>query len=607
MKPFVHFLRTNSRRLFGTATCVLALTLFGTTAAASDTVEKLREVLKTGSIEPTQQEIIAQKQKIRTVVQQLRYIGDIRQAYFLKDWNNPTDAAEIRAEFENIKKEVGEMLYKRIFAAAQGEELQQLAAAMHVVEIAENDVPIERKPAGKFAAAFAPILIGKNGLVKNPSITVRQAAIHALGKITPSPDAALDSLDDVLRNDQLGPRRLAAYALYDLVKNAHYLNREQELRTLERSILAAGFGLTDADDQVRGHCLEAIKLAAERNIDYPWLIDPMQLTVIDGKVIPAKAFVKVVEAYAKATPKLLQSLSDPNPNIKLTAMMALEKISLARARVISRIADKTAEVNPAQNLTRAQVLKKNGIPDSLGNMVEKGWLTVAHLLQRGPDAESSGVRQRAAQLLEVLAEEIDLTSAELHKNNARERRRFADAVTAGLLDTDRFVRLTSTRMLRAIEPSLIDRESVIAIGYILVDHKQNDADLSDAAAKTLESIAKNKDGSRVASAAAPFLQAVLIDPKKDDETRTGAIKALIAIGGSESRKAIPQIIQVLGSSDVRVRRIAAEALGRLGRSDDAQVVEGALRALRAALRDDDAEVRLNSTEAILSISQKKGL
>ncbi len=582
---------------------VLAFTLGAADCLANDPVDRLRDALNPGVTEPTPQQIALRNKSITQIITGLRYLGDLRRAYFLREWGNPADAGEKKSDLEAFKKLIGERIKSTIRAGADGGEPHQLAAAMHIAEVAESDIPSERKADGKFAAGFANVLLGDKGLLKNPSITIRQAAIHALGKITPLPDPALDALTSVIRNDQLGPRRLAAYALYDLVKNAHFLDRESELRTIERAIQVATAGLTDADDHVRGHCLEAIKLAAERNLDYPWLIDPMRLNAKDGKIAPEKEFVKVLEAYALATPKLLQALSDQNLNIKLTAMMALEKISVARARLIAKIDEKAAELNPDKFWPKYQLLKSNGIADPLGNMVERGWIAIAHLLQRGSEKESVDVRRSAAQLLEILAEDIDRTSAELHKNKPSERRRFVGAIMAGLIDTDRFVRLTSTRALRAIDSAQIDRETVLTIGYILIDNKQNDADLSEAAVKTVEAIAGNTN----AKAAIPFLKAVLVDPLKDAETRVRAMQALIAIGGVEANDAFPQIIAALSDSDVRVRRTAAEALGRLARPTTREIAADALRALRAALRDDDPEVRLHATEAILSIIVPKAL
>ncbi len=592
-----------NRWLGATAAFVLVLTLAAGSSHASDPVESLREALKPGATEPTPQQIATRNKNIGQIIANLRYLGDLRRAFFLKEWGNTVDGLEKKTDLEDFKKQIGERIKTAIRTSASGSEAQQLATALHIAEVAESDIPTERKVEGKYAAIFSSVLLGDKGLLKNPNITVRQAAIHALGKITPVPDPAIDALAEVIQKDQLGPRRLAAYALHDLVKNAHFLDRESELRTFERAILTATSGLTDADDQVRGHCLEVIKLSAERNTDYPWLFDPMRLIVKDGKITPEKEFIKVFEAHALATPKLLQALSDDNTNIKLTAMMALEKISLTRSRIAAKIDEKAAELNPDKPSPRGQTLKVNGIADPLGNMVERGWIAIAHLLQRGSEKEAVSVRRRAAHLLEILAEDIDRTSAEMHKNKPAERRRFVGAITAGLFDTDRFVRMTSTRAMRSIELAQIDREMVLALGYILIDNKQYDADLSETAVKTVEAIAANPN----ARAAIPFLKAVLVDPQKDAETRIGAMKALIAMGGPEANEAFPQIIGALSDSDVRVRRTAAETLGRLARPATREIAEDALRALRAALRDDDSEVRLNATEAILSISVPKAL
>jgi HEAT repeat protein len=71
---------------------------------------------------------------------------------------------------------------------------------------------------------------------------------------------------------------------------------------------------------------------------------------------------------------------------------------------------------------------------------------------------------------------------------------------------------------------------------------------------------------------------------------------LIQIGKEHVADAIPKIAETLSNEDPRVRRTAALALGRFG-----TVAQSAVPALRRALGDDDQEVRINASDALLSI------
>ena len=80
---------------------------------------------------------------------------------------------------------------------------------------------------------------------------------------------------------------------------------------------------------------------------------------------------------------------------------------------------------------------------------------------------------------------------------------------------------------------------------------------------------------------------------------------MISIGAKAGQRAIPKVLTALVDSDVRVRRQAAETLGRLGRPADADLADQEIAALRNALRDEDAEVRLSASEAILNVAAPK--
>ena len=75
----------------------------------------------------------------------------------------------------------------------------------------------------------------------------------------------------------------------------------------------------------------------------------------------------------------------------------------------------------------------------------------------------------------------------------------------------------------------------------------------------------------------------------------------IAIGGPAANDAFPELTGAVSDADPIVRREACQTLGRLAHPPTQETYRAALAALRMALRDDDTEVRLNASEAILSI------
>lgn len=110
--------------------------------------------------------------------------------------------------------------------------------------------------------------------------------------------------------------------------------------------------------------------------------------------------------------------------------------------------------------------------------------------------------------------------------------------------------------------------------------RQKDADARQTAARLLKEIGP---AARPATAA---LCEALRDP--DPVIRGRAGQALCRIGAP----AVPSLVAALGEQDVEVRRATASILGRIG-----PAAREALPALRRALQDPDAEVRLMAKEA----------
>jgi HEAT repeat protein len=100
----------------------------------------------------------------------------------------------------------------------------------------------------------------------------------------------------------------------------------------------------------------------------------------------------------------------------------------------------------------------------------------------------------------------------------------------------------------------------------------------------------------LAKDAVPELEKGILQPQRDIDYRIAVMKALVSIGPANSLTAIPNLVKALQDGDVRIRRSAAEVLGKFG-----PLARQAVPALREALGDDDAEVRENASLAILNI------
>jgi HEAT repeat protein len=159
------------------------------------------------------------------------------------------------------------------------------------------------------------------------------------------------------------------------------------------------------------------------------------------------------------------------------------------------------------------------------------------------------------------------------------------ALTGALADPNRFVRWAAARAIGAIGPEKTTT-AVPGLAKLLSDP---DLTVRIAAANTLFAMGDD------AKAAVPALVQGI--GEGDVEGRLAAMQALYGMIPGLSKAAIPTLIQLLGNSEPRLRRAAALTLGRMG-----PVAAPALPALRTALGDDDADVRVNASDAILNIA-----
>jgi HEAT repeat protein len=569
---------------------LLGMALFFLPAAsrAADPVEQLREALRIdplAEIDPNPKLAAKRNKLIESILPELKSVAQLRRAYFLKQWpqNLREDKPAKIFDVDRYRIEIGDKLTEAIKdAAADTEPDIQIAVAMLIAEIGDAE-SFDSRGKEKFTRGLTE---PAKALARSKTVAVRQSGLHALGKIAPDPAEALPILKETLQKDEVGPRRLAAFALSDLIKTARSLGgqqkllnaqevaavRKKKLQTLDEVIAVSVMALRDADEPVRGYSLQAIQASAKLLTDQFASIEELTEEV-KGKRTMRPNLQNTMRAYQAANPPLLQAIYDSKLNVRLAAVRALDQIGTAR----TKIATVLQEQEPDQRMRRAELLKSYDVPDPLAGIVSNLG-KVADLLQEN----DVSLRRGAIDFLELLGDQAEPA---------------VNDVTQALRDPDRNVRWSAARTLRHVPSDKVGAEAVRRLATMLVEP---DPDLSAAAAATLEALGP------AAHDAVDWLAFVTAggdgDSRNwDTENRVAAMKGLAGIGGSAAQRAIPQLASALGDDDVRVRREAAYTLGRIGRPTDASLAQRAVAALRRALSDEDAEVRLYASESILSI------
>ncbi|HWY85833.1 MAG TPA: HEAT repeat domain-containing protein, partial [Gemmataceae bacterium] len=149
----------------------------------------------------------------------------------------------------------------------------------------------------------------------------------------------------------------------------------------------------------------------------------------------------------------------------------------------------------------------------------------------------------------------------------------------------KYVRWIAARAIAKIDNPAA---AVRALAKLLSDP---DLSIRMQAAKTLKELGP------VAQTAAPELARAI--SSGDVEGRLAAMEVLQVVGPDMGKIAVPQLIECLKYPEARVRRHAAKTLGGFGR--DAMT---AIPALRERLGDDDQDVRVQASDAMLQILQR---
>jgi HEAT repeat protein len=578
---------------FLTTSLLLALAaLPGVAQPPEDPVEALQQALTLrleDTINPPPTMLEFREKTLQKRINQIKKLGDLRRALALEDWKTQL---KIDMAMRKLVADRFVLGVKRVIK--EGSPTAKMAVANLIAEIGptiravEVDGAEKREDKSGFARSLTPEVIE---LTQDANLEVQQEALRALGNINPRPMEAFKVFSRALEQDKLGPRRQAASALGQMVRVVGFLQKRgktaagiesspaEMLEVAQAAAAGAGYGLNDPDPKVRELCLQAVDEAAravaeqvpepEPRKNFP----PEGRTLTDDEKKEIKAYQEkvlaeqqklagVFKAFQKEGARIARELHAAEPAVAAEAASALDDIASARIKLIRLVMSA-----PLVSKDEAMELRK-GLReiDPMAFFLQDDHLQAISALIKAP---SPRLRRLALQILEDLT--VDALPA-------------LPAIAEALGDRDRFVVWSAARAIGNIGP----RQAVFAVPGLARLLCFDDNNVRLAAAATLEAM-----GSLAREAMPAVKMAVTTG---DAETRVAACYVVLSIGPEFAGPAIPGLIESLTADDPRVRRTAAEVLGKLG-----SVAEAAVPALRRALEDEDQEVRINASEAILSI------
>jgi HEAT repeat protein len=333
------------------------------------------------------------------------------------------------------------------------------------------------------------------------------------------------------------------------------------------STAGARTGLYDPDFEVRVLLLEALDASAAAFSGGPFedtrKDQIKQLAEINSFL---QDLAELVQRRTKGKEEELftRAIQDEDVRVQRAAINALEELGRLRVRLLKDVAS-LASLPPIEGEPVPKV-------DPKFNQKIEGMVLKAAALLQSPELS---VRRSAMHFLEDLEDRAEPA---------------LDFLIERLDDPDRFLRWAAARTLSNM-PANKAVKAVPGLRRMLC-YPDVDVRLAAVAALVrLEALAKD---------ALPELEKGILQPQRDPEFRLAVMKALVSIGPTHSITAIPSLVKALKDSDVRVRRSAAEVLGKFG-----PLARQAVPALREALGDDDTEVRENASLAILNILDSK--
>jgi HEAT repeat protein len=523
------------------------------------------------------------------------------QALLLNEWLDTDQDQQIANVDRTIRNELATHIDQALRGVLHSGDVDaQLAACTGIAEMGTSVrgvTTIDKSGFVDRTSLTRPLAPDLAGLVKgDPNQTVREAAALALSSINPDAKLATETLDGLLTSDQVGLRRAAAQGLLNLLQKAPSRGQvtptgvpatpAEIVQTGTAVVPVAAKGLSDADVDVRRHCIEAIRAVAAAFGDLLPSSEgreaagenaatrdrPPQAGEIQG-VLP------LIRALSTHTPALGQALNDADATVRVQAGHALEDVALARLRLLGRStggappillpppAEQRGDLRGSTHVRKVSLEEEAADTSARDPLLSGLRATLPQAAARLADPDVQ-VRLAVIDFLELLGPDASSIAGDLVK---------------ALCDPNLFVRWSSARVLGKMGPVDLDT-TVPGLAKLLSDP---DLDVRLAVATALARYGSD------ARAAVPALAEAI--NKGDAEFRIAAIHTAQAIG-ADAAPTVPAITAELTNPDARVRRAAAEGLGVFG-----PLAKSAASALRRILSDSDADVRRAAADALLSV------
>lgn len=601
---------------------------FGTARAqrvAADPVEDLRQALKVAVRDPMKNpdELDFRQKNVAKKIDALTSVNELRRALQLQaSWRDDDRDERVASIDQPLRARVADRFRKSLHEMMQNGRLSQLAAANLLEDVGTSIRGTGTEDKGGVTRALAPDLIT---LLKVNDVAVQEAAARALGKINADPTKAGPALGDLLKTStDARLHRAAAAGLANLIQVVTQINKgrttvtgvvaepEDVIKAALAAVPAVGPGLTVEDSETRRSAAEALQNAALAMSELIGDPKPRQELPPEGRKLSEEEikdivdYREAVEAERKSvTPiavalkqqiaGLRHVLQDPDPKVRLTASKALEEIGNAYQRQVQRINSVPRRTGDKPDAGKGKeaflpLLNHGHSIDRLNSHV--GERLLVSMQKEKTLSVDSPLFDLIIGLLPDLDARLDdpdvrvrLTTMNVLEMLGADAYRAAPQLMKALNDPSRFVRWSAVRTLGKTKPL---PEAIPALTRLL---EARDLGVRMATMTTLENYG---------NAAKDTVRALAEATRRGDvESRESAIRTLESLGTSIAQPAIPLLVDALGDRDARVRRVAAEALGKFG-----PVAVQAESGLRKNLDDEDSESRRAASEALLNIRKK---